>query len=838
MVPSSSLPVDEVLDGLGEALQLAGSAVLQAPPGAGKTTRVPLALLQQPWMRDGRIVMLEPRRLATRAAARRMASLLGESVGETVGYRVRQDTRVGVRTRVEVVTEGILTRMLQADPALDGVRLVVFDEFHERSIHADLGLALTLHSRDVLRPDLRVLVMSATLESQPIAALLGEAPIVVSEGRAYPVETRYRPPRAGANLESAVAGVVREALKAHAGDVLVFLPGAGEIRRTHEALHHGSLPPDVDLLILHGNLPGDAQDRVISASPAGRRKVVLATSIAETSLTIEGIRVVVDSGLARVPRYSPRTGMTRLATVRVSSASAEQRRGRAARQGPGICYRLWPAADDSVLIPRATPEILEADLAPLALDLAAAGVSDPAELAWLDPPPSAALAEARLLLGELGALDREQRITRQGRTMARLALHPRLAHMVMRGSELGVGLEACELAALVTERDLFRRAEGVPDADITTRLDVLRGTTVRGDVDREALHRIRREAVILERGLPGRAKGAESSRSSSGGPSATGRLLAFAYPDRIARRRAGQPGRYLLRNGVGAHLEPQALAREEWIVVVELDGRRRESRILLAAPLEESEIWEHFGFQVERVDSIQWDSISKTVVASRRECLGALVLREAALPDPDPDRIREVLLGGVRREGLERLPWTDSARGLQQRVRFLHRMDPSWPDFSDEGLADSLETWLGPHVVGMRGLDDLRRVDLAAALEGELTWRQRTTLDQWAPSHIVVPSGSRIAIDYSEPGAPVLAVRLQEVFGWRETPRVGGGGVPLTLHLLSPARRPVQVTRDLAGFWQTMYFEVRRELKARYPKHYWPDDPLIAKPTRHGKRRP
>jgi ATP-dependent helicase HrpB len=829
MTPAPALPVDAILGELGAALQTVGSAVLQAPPGAGKTTRVPLALLGLPWLAQGRILMLEPRRLATRAAARRMAATLGESVGQTVGYRVRQDTRVGPRTRVEVVTEGVLTRLVQSDPALEGIGLVIFDEFHERSIHAALGLALTLHSRVLLRPDLRVLVMSATLDSAPIAALLGGAPVVTSEGRIHPVDTRHRPPRVGSRPESAVAAVVREAMAEHAGDVLVFLPGVGEIRRAERTLRESNLSPDVDLLRLHGNLPAEAQDRVIGPSPPGRRKVVLATSIAETSLTIEGIRVVVDSGLARVPRYSPRTGMTRLATVRVSLASAEQRRGRAARLGPGFCYRLWPPAEDRTLIPRATPEILEADLASLALELAAAGVIDPGGLAWLDPPPSAALAEARVLLTELGALDRDQVITPRGRSIAGLPLHPRLAHMVLRGTELGAGFEACELAALLTERDLFRHGQGVPDADIRSRLDVLRGTTLRGDVDQEVLRRARRDVIALTRAVS--VSGAATAQSEK-----IGLLLALAYPDRIARRRQAQSGRYLLRNGVGAFVEPQALAASEWLAVAELDGRARESRILLAAPLDEADLWEHFGPQIEREDRIEWDSATRSVTASRRERLGALVLRESMLPEPEPVRVSEALLSGIRREGLGLLPWTQAALSLRERVRFLQRLDPTWPDFSDQGLAGTLEQWLGPHLIGMRRLDDLGQLDLAGTLGSALTWQQRAMLEQWAPIRIEVPSGSWIPVDYSDPETPVLAVRIQELFGWRETPRIAQGRVPLTLHLLSPAGRPVQVTGDLAGFWRTMYFEVRKELRGRYPKHSWPDDPLVAEPTRRVKR--
>jgi ATP-dependent helicase HrpB len=821
------LPIEPVLPVLREALATAGVAVLQAPPGAGKTTRVPLALLDQPWLEGRRIVMLEPRRLAARAAAHRMAETLGEAPGGLVGYRIRHETRVSARTRIEVVTEGVLTRMLQSDPALEAAGLVIFDEFHERSIHADLGLALTLQTRALLREDLRILVMSATLDGGPVAALLGGAPIVTSEGRSYPVDTRHVPPRAGARVEASVAAAIRAALETETGDVLAFLPGAGEIRRA-EALLAG-VPAEV--IPLHGTLPQATQDRAIRASPPGRRKVVLATSIAETSLTIDGVRVVVDGGWSRVPRYSPRSGMTRLATVRVSRASADQRRGRAGRQGPGVCYRLWSAPEESTLLPRSAPEILEADLAPLALELAAAGIADPAELAWLDLPPAAALAEARALLSQLGALDEHGRITAHGRRISRFALHPRLAHMVVHGRSLGAGAPACELAALLSERDVLRRHEGPADADLGLRLDILRGTTQRADVDRDALRRVRAESrTCRESDRGGDAPTGDAAVS-------TGLLLALGYPDRIAQRRPSESGRFLLRNGQGAFLDPQALAREEYLVAAELDGRPRESRIYLAAPLTLAEMEIHFANDILREDVLAWDDAARAVVARRRRRLGALVLQESALQDPDPEAVTRVLLEVIRREGVERLPWGEAARRIRARLAFVHRLDPGWPDVSDEALAAGLETWLAPSLGGIRRWEGLDRLDFGALLLDRLPWDRRAALDDWAPTHVEVPSGSRIQVDYGDPSAPVLAVRLQELFGLRETPSVGRGRVPLTLHLLSPARRPVQVTRDLAGFWRTTYFDVRKDLKGRYPKHHWPDDPLSAAPTRHAKRR-
>jgi ATP-dependent helicase HrpB len=820
------LPIEPALPALRQALAAAGAAVLQAPPGAGKTTRVPLALLDEAWLAGRRIVMLEPRRLAARAAARRMAETLGQTPGGTVGYRIRHETRVGPRTRIEVVTEGVLTRLLQSDPALEAFGLVIFDEFHERSIHADLGLALTLQTRTLLREDLRVLVMSATLDGAPVALLLGGAPIVTSEGRSHPVETRHRPPRAGARVEAAVAGAVREALVADAGDILAFLPGAGEIRRAEAML--GDVAADV--IPLHGSLPQTLQDRALGPSVPGRRKVVLATSIAETSLTIDGVRVVVDGGLMRVPRYSPRSGMTRLATVRVSRASADQRRGRAGRQAPGVCYRLWNAHEEPTLLPRGVPEILETDLAPLALELAAAGIADSGDLAWLDPPPATALSEARGLLAQLGALDSARRITPHGRRLTRYSLHPRLAHMVVRARELGAGGVACELAALLSERDMVRRQDGQADAELGLRLDLLRGTVVRSDVDRDTLRRVRREARnCREAGQGGTPRGAGAALS-------TGAVLAFAYPDRIGQRRPGAVGRYLLRNGQGAILEPQALAREEYLVAGELDGQARESRIFLAAPVTLEEIETHFANDLVREDVLGWDDAARAVSGRRRRRLGALVLQEGPLPDPDPAAVARAMMDGVRHEGVERLPWTETARRVRARLGFLHAIDPEWPDVSTEALTRDLDDWLAPRLAGARRWDQLGRLDLGELLLDRLPWDRRAALEHWAPTHVEVPSGSRVPVDYSDPAAPALAVRLQELFGLIETPAVAGGRVPLTLHLLSPARRPVQVTRDLAGFWRTTYFEVRKDLRGRYPKHQWPDDPLLAEPTRHAKR--
>jgi ATP-dependent helicase HrpB len=587
----------------------------------------------------------------------------------------------------------------------------------------------------------------------------------------------------------------------------------------------------VDVLALHGNLSPDDQDRAILPSPSGRRKIVLATSIAETSLTIEGVRVVIDSGLARVPRFSPRTGMTRLETVRVTRAAADQRRGRAARLGPGICYRLWTEHEQAQLLPHIKPEILDADLAPLALELTIAGIGDPLELKWLDPPPAAALAQARELLRELDAVDGAGRATEHGRAIAPLAVHPRLAHMLLRAKQLRSTSTACAIAALLGERDLFRADATLADADLRARLEVISGSVVREQVDHATMHRIRTEMDRLMRAL--HMTGARDRIE----PALAGLLIAFAYPDRIARRRGGH-GRYLLRNGRGAMVDRRdPLGIEELLAIAAIDGREPESRIFLAAPLSRDELETHFGEQIVTEREMVWDERSDAVVARRRERLGAIVLAEHALADADPGEIAGALVRALAAAGVSALPWSEAARRLRERLAFLHEVDPNWPDVSDATLAASIDQWLTPRVMGMRRREEVGRLDLSAALLELLDWRQRSLLDELAPTHLVVPSGSRIPIDYADPAAPVLAVRLQEMFGLADTPRIAGGRVPLTLHLLSPAQRPVQVTRDLAGFWRSSYFDVQRELRGRYPKHEWPDDPLAATPTSRAKRR-
>jgi ATP-dependent helicase HrpB len=823
----SSLPVDDVLPRVVAALSEAGAAVLVAPPGAGKTTRVPLRLLDRSWNAEGRVLMLEPRRLAARAAAFRMAETLGEPPGRTVGYRVRRETRVSAGTRIEVITEGILTRMLQSDPGLDGVAAVIFDEFHERNLHSDLGLALALDARSVLRPDLRILVMSATLDPLPVATLLGGAPVIRSEGRAFPVDLRYRPSPASLPIESSVARVVEEALDSDRGDVLVFLPGEGEIRRS-EALLREAIGGSAILAPLYGALSFDDQKRAILPDPGGRRRIVLATSIAETSLTIEGVSIVVDSGLARVPRFSPRTGMSRLETVRVSLASATQRAGRAGRLGPGVCYRLWERDEEPGMLAHAPPEIREADLAPLVLELAVWGARDPAQLRWVDAPPDGAVAAARELLRELECLAADGSVTPHGRRVSAFGAHPRLGHLVLKGVEAGEGPLACSLAALLSSRDLLGRRSGPPDPDLRPRLDVLAGRGRAQSVGSREVEAARAEEREwrTRAGVVGRWDDV----------SAAGALLLYAYPDRVGVRRGGAGGRYLLRTGRGVTLDSgSALNAERFLVVAEAGDAGTEGRVYLAAPLAEADLLERLVDQIGEERTLVTAPSGRPMVR-RRLVLGAIVLGESMSP-VDPDSLVEVLAVEARAEGLHRARWSDEGRRLRERIAFLRSIDPGWPDPSDEALVAAIETWL-PSALARSGASGLGGVDMAGVLRGLLDWRQTAALDELAPTHFEAPSGSRLPIDYSDPAAPFVAVRLQELFGLRATPRLGRGAVPLIFHLLSPAGRPVQVTRDLESFWARGYFEVRKDLRGRYPKHPWPDDPLSAEPTNRAKRRP
>jgi ATP-dependent helicase HrpB len=833
----TTLPIGDALPALETALARSGAAVLCAPPGAGKTTLVPLVLLDAAWLAGQRIVMLEPRRLAARAAARRMAEMLGESVGATVGYRTRLDTQASAATRVEVVTEGVLPRFLQDDPALEGVGLLIFDEFHERSLEADLALALALETRRHLREDLRLLVMSATLEAEAVARLLGDAPVIAGAGRGFPVAVRHlkRPPPE--RIEAAVAQTVHLALAEEQGSLLAFLPGGAEIRRVEHQLAREVPGRDVIIAPLYGDLPQAAQVEAIRPAPAGRRKVVLATPIAETSLTIEGIRVVIDSGLMRVPRFEPRSSMTRLATVRVSQASAEQRRGRAGRLAPGVCYRLWPESEQSRLRPFNLPEILQADLAPLALALARCGDHDPAALAWLDPPPAAAYAQARRLLHELGSLDASGRITAHGHEMAMLGLHPRLAHMMLVAASRGLGRLAAAIAALLGERDILKAAHGARDADLGWRVELLskpealHSLSCGTSVDLGAVERVRQSARDLERRL--RLRASEPLNAD-----AAGRVLALAYPDRIAQRRPGGDGQFRLSNGRGAALPPtDPLAAAEYLAVADLDGAQRVARIFLAARLSRGNIEEDFAQNIERQEFVGWDGRQEAVLSRQQTRLGALVLADEPLAEPQGERVQAAMLEGIRALGLKALPWTREAEGLRLRILFLRRLEgEAWPDLSDLALLATLDAWLGPHLSGITRRPQLDRLDLAALLRQRLSPQRQHALDRLAPSHIGLSRGSRLPVDYGAGEIPVLAVRLQELYGTSETPSIAGGRVKLVLHLLSPAGRPLQVTRDLAAFWSGGYPAVRREMRGRYPKHSWPEDPLTALPIAGTKR--
>jgi len=834
------LPIESVLPELAQALSNHSTVILQAPPGAGKTTRVPLALLEEVWLGGKNIVMLEPRRLAARAAATRMAQQRGETVGQTVGYRIRFESKTSRSTRVEVLTEGILTRRLQNDPGLDGVGLVIFDEFHERHLHADLALALCVDSQRGLREDLKILVMSATLDGAALSKLLGHAPIVTSEGRSYPVAINYLPRDPEGRLPVTVAAAVQRALEEEVGDTLVFLPGAAEIRRTQELLA-GGLAENIDVLPLYGDLPWEAQQKAIAPNQ-GRRRIVLATPIAETSLTIEGVRIIVDSGYVRVPQFDPVSGLSRLVTQRISRASAEQRAGRAGRTAPGVCYRLWSESTQRGLIPQAIPEIRTADLAPLALELATWGVKDTMALSWLDPPPLAALTQARDLLADLEALDANGRLTDTGRAMAQLPLHPRLAHMMRQAHHEQRGALACDVAALLSERDIFK-GEARRGCDLSERVEILQGFRRGGrtaakasGADPNACMRVEQAARQWRRMI--RVPDDEALQVD---PDEVGLLLALAYPDRIARQRAPTEARYLLANGRGARLPDWELRlRQPWLVAAMTDaGKTGEGMIYLAATIRPEDIEKNFAAHIQSESEVRWDESQKAVVAQHVQRLGAIVMDSKPTRVADTGQLRQAMLEGIRNMGLTVLPWNDEARELQKRVLCMRHWfpDENWPDLSDAALAESLDDWLGPYLDGITRRSHLARLDLVDILKARLEWKKFQQLDQDAPTHLEVPSGSRLRVEYAPGESPVLAVKLQEMFGLADTPRIARGRIPITLHLLSPARRPIQVTQDLKGFWERTYADVKKELKGRYPKHPWPDDPWNAAPTARAKRR-
>jgi ATP-dependent helicase HrpB len=868
------LPIDAGLPDLTAALRARNAAVLVAPPGAGKTTRVPLVLAEEPWVETRRILVLEPRRLAARAAAERMAKTLGERVGETVGLRVRFGSKVSQRTRIEVVTEGIFTRLILDDPMLDGVAAVLFDEFHERSLDADLGLALARDAQLGLREDLRLLVMSATLDGARVATLLGGAPVIASEGRAFAVDTRYLG-RDARPIEPQVADAIVRATRADAGSVLAFLPGAAEIRRTAAQLE-GRLDAATDVVALYGALAGDEQDRAIAPAPQARRKIVLATSIAETSITIEGVRIVVDSGLSRVPRYEPDVGVTRLETVRVSRAAADQRRGRAGRTEPGICYRLWDEPQTASLEAFSRPEILSADLSSFALDLAAWG-SAPEQLAFLDPPPRPALAEAKALLGELGAIDGDGRITDEGQKLRSLPLPPRLARMVVDAAAEDAALPAAEIAVLIGERGL-----GGDDVDLTHRLEALRrdrsprGRDARAMAQRWADIATSNTSTLAQHNPSplvgeGREGGREAARESGrrqkhssssshhlptptpnpspqggGEELSAGALLAFAYPERIAKNRGGTGGVFLLANGRGAQVDAASpLAREAYLAVAELTGSAAAGRILLAAPISVADIEARFADHIVTSDEVSFDPASASLRARRLRRLGAIALAEQPLPVEANEAPARILAEGIARLGVDRLPWSKALTQWRDRVMFLRaaegqeieqETEHAWPDLSDAALAADSD-WLASIFFGKTALAELSAEDFAAALTARLPYKLQRRLDDEAPTHFPAPTGTQAAIDYAAEGGPKIAIRVQELFGLDRHPAIAGGKVPLVIELLSPAHRPVQTTRDLPGFWRGSYAAVRAEMRGRYPKHPWPDDPLTAPPTRRAKPR-
>ncbi|MCX7296295.1 MAG: ATP-dependent helicase HrpB, partial [Hyphomicrobiales bacterium] len=789
------------------------------PPGAGKTTRVPLVLLDEPWAKDKKILLLEPRRLAARAAAARMAATLGEQVGDTVGLRVRFGSKISKRTRIEVITEGVFTRLVLDDPSLEGVAGVLFDEFHERSLDADLGLALAREVQEGLRDDLKVLVMSATLDGARVAALMGDAPVVTSEGRAFPVETRYlsRDPRD--RIERPVADAVQRALRADPGSLLVFLPGAAEIRRTETLLKEQVRDSNVDIVTLFGALDARDQDRAISPAPAGRRKVVLATSIAETSLTIEGVRVVIDSGLSRVPRYEPDVGLTRLETVRVSRAAADQRRGRAGRTEPGVCYRLWDEPQTGSFDAYTRPEILSADLSTFVLDLAQWGAADASKLDFIDPPPQAAMTEAKTLLLELGAIDAQGRITDEGRKLRQLPLPPRLARMVVDAGGEGAGAEAAAIAAILTERGL-----GGDDVDLRHRLDQFRRDRSRRAEDARAM--VKRWIDTLD-------------RSDKSVWLSTAAILALAYPDRIAKNRGGGTGGFVLANGRGGQVEAASnLAREPFLVVAELTGAAASSRIVLAAAITLDEIEARFAGKIEDRDTVTFDVGSASLRARRSRRLGAMVLAEQVKQVTPNEETARILSDGIVSLGLDRLDWSKAALQFRTRVQSLRKAEgDEWPDVSDEGLRRTAADWLEPLLVDKTARSQISAGELFDAVSNQVAWNLRRRLDAEAPTHFTAPTGTAVPIDYEAEQGPTVSIRVQELFGLTTHPSIAGGRVPLVIELLSPGHKAVQITRDLPGFWRGSYADVRSDLRGRYPRHPWPEDPTSAPPTRRAKPR-
>jgi len=820
---AAPLPIDAVLDELRTTLAARNSAVLVAPPGAGKTTRVPLAVLDEAWLQGRKILVLEPRRIAARAAAARMAHSLSEAVGERIGLRARLVSKSGPKTRIEVVTEGVFTRMILDDPELAGIGAVLFDEFHERSLDADLGLALALDCQSSLRADLRIVAMSATLDGARVAQVLGKAPVIASEGRAFPVETRYLGRAAGARIEEQMAQAVMQALRAEAGSILAFLPGQGEIRRVEDRLKERINDPNILLAPLYGAMDMKEQNLALAPAPQGKRKVVLATSIAETSITIEDVRVVIDSGHARVPRFEPDVGVTRLETVRVSRAGADQRRGRAGRTGPGVCYRLWDEPQTRSLPAFAEPEIRSADLAPLLLDCAEWGTADPRSLSWLDPPSPAAIDAARSELAQLEALDADGHITTVGRRLRSLPLPPRLARMVIAAAQAGQADEAADMAALIVERGLGGNA-----IDLANRLQAFRR-------DRS------RRAQDMRRLASGWARMAARAVRPAPEPSeamSIARLLALAFPERIGKAR-GAPGQFLLANGRGAALDAtDPLARSPFLVAAELSGPAASTRILLAASANETDVLLAAGQRMREADEVDFDRQAAALRSRRVRRLDAIILASEPRAVAADDGTARLLAEGIAKLGLVRLPWSKAQLQLRDRVGFLRAAgDSEWPDLTDKALAATAAEWFAPYLAGKTKLSEIGAVDLGKALEALLSWNLKRRLEEEAPTHFEAPTGNRHAIDYAAAGAPALHIRVQELFGLTQHPAIANGKVPLTLHLLSPAHRPLQITRDLPGFWTGSWAAVKAEMRGRYPRHPWPDDPASAAATARAKPR-
>lgn len=807
------LPVTEIFPALDEALADGIAAVVVAPPGAGKTTLIPLHLLKAPWRGDRAIVLLEPRRLAARAAASRMASLLDEEVGATVGYRMRLESKVSARTRVLVITEGVFARMILDDPDLKDIAAVLFDEFHERSLDADFGLALALDVQAALRPDLKLLVMSATLDGARVAQLLGDAPMLESKGRSFPIETRYRERKPDERIEDAMARAIRDTLATETGSILAFLPGQREIERTAEALD-GRVGADTMIVPLYGALEGRDQDAAIRPAPQGKRKVVLATSIAETSITIDGVRVAIDSGLARLPKFEPATGLTRLETVRAARAAVDQRAGRAGRTEPGIALRLWRAEQTAALEAFAPPEILEADLTGLVLDCAAWGVADPRSLAFLDAPPAPAIKEAKALLENLGALESD-RITPMGHAMRALALPARLAHMVLTARERGQAQRAAELAVLLTERGL-----GGNDIDLDVRLT--------------RFQRERGDRATRARGLAKRLAGRDVIQGTE--PDSTGRLLIDAYPDRVAKARGN--GQFTLANGRGGEVDVvTSLARSPWLVVADLAGRAGKARILAAAELSEADIRAALSDRIISGRQVTYDPNRNALQARDATRIGAIALSEKNLPAPSGEQANQGVVDAVRGHGLDILPWSKEATILRRRLAWLHKgLGAPWPSMADAELIAVLDDWLLPFLPGTANLNQIPAHVLIEGLRALVPYDLQRKIDALAPTHFEVPTGSNIPIRY-DADDPVLAVRVQELFGLGVHPAIADGTIPLLLELLSPAHRPIQITRDLPGFWRGSWADVRSDMRGRYPRHVWPEDPAKALPTSRAKPR-